>query len=62
MGKSSKIDQYFKRKTLEESSNPPVSENSPISHVNSPNSENQLSKSPRIETSKVDTQLLERDL
>lgn len=61
MGKSSKIDQYFKRKTLEESSNPPVSENSPISHVNSPNSENQLSKSPRIETSKVDTQLLERD-
>ena len=36
MGKSSKIDQYFKRKTLEESSNPPVSENSPISHVNSP--------------------------
>ncbi|KAH9747461.1 DUF4371 domain-containing protein [Citrus sinensis] len=61
MGKSSKIDQYFKRKTLEESSNPPVSENSPISHVNSPKFENQLSKSPRIETSKVDTQLVERD-
>ncbi|KAH9795781.1 TTF-type domain-containing protein [Citrus sinensis] len=58
MGKSSKIDQYFKRKTLEESSNPLVSENSPISHVNSPNFENQLSKSPRIETSKVDTQLI----
>ena len=32
-----------------------------MSHDNSPNSENQLSKSPRIETSKVDTQLLERD-